>query len=779
MIPHAGLFRKYLRAIGGLVSLLLLGAAAAMVTISVQEQHHAVERLLSAEARYAAARVETFLAQLTDALAWVGDYQQQGQDKQLREQVHHLLQKAPPIMELLVVEDLSRVRLRFSRVDVDCMRACADAELSIEDSALMESAAHEQRPVFGKVRFRDGWQPLIPVALATRGGTRQGLLAEIDLRQIQSTVSALRIGQTGYIQLVDSQWQLVAHPDPSQVLRHLDLRSSPAVQAAFGTAPGIATMTRALDGKRILLAVAAVPSTRWWVFAEQPVAEAFAPVFTVMRTLAIAILLALALAVGLSFLLARHMALPILALRAGAAHLAAGHLDTRIDIATGDEVGLLADEFNNMAAALAHSHAELEQRVEARTHALSAAGVQLQQQADELAAANAELSKRAAVLSLHGEQLERASAAKTRFLAAASHDLLQPMHAVGLLVDILNQRAQPAGSGPLLEKLQGAVRGMESLFASLLDISRLDAKQVEANLRPVDLGQLFTFLEVRYQQLAAAKGLVLRVVTCDWVVRTDPVLLERILGNLLSNAIRYTARGGILLGCRRAGPNVEVIVYDTGSGIAPQDQIRIYDEFVQLGRSERDRNQGLGLGLAIVHRSAALLGHPLSLRSVVQRGSAFGIRLPCLPHQPAAEPSGTAAPVVPPSLIGAFVVLIDDDADSRYAMEQVFHTWSCHVVSAATVSQALARMQHHLRIPDLIVTDWRLPDGANGLDAIASLRKMSEETTPGLLLTADANPPHAADLPACCKVASKPVNVRRMLELLTELLAPSVAPPYI
>jgi signal transduction histidine kinase/CheY-like chemotaxis protein len=571
---------------------------------------------------------------------------------------------------------------------------------------------------------------------------------------------------------------LVAHPDPSQVLRHLDLRSSPAVQATLGSAPGIATMTRALDGRRILLAVAEVPATHWWVFAEQPVKEAFAPVAAVIRALAFAILVALALAAGLSFLLARRMARPILALRAGAAHLAAGHLDTRIAIATGDEIGLLADEFNHMAAALAHSHAELEQRVEARTLALSDAGVQLQQQSDALAAANAELSRRAAKLALHGDQLERASAAKTRFLAAASHDLLQPMHAVGLLVDILSQHAQPAGSGPLLQKLQGAVRGMEGLFASLLDISRLDAKQVEADIRPVELRQLFAFLEVRYQPLAAAKGLALRVVACDWVVRTDPVLLERILGNLLSNAIRYTTRGGILLGCRRAGPNVRVIVYDTGSGIAPQDQERIYDEFVQLGRSERDRNQGLGLGLAIVHRSAALLGHPLSLRSVVRRGSAFGVRLACLPQQPAAALPGASVPVVPPALKGAFVVLIDDDADSRYAMEQVFGTWSCHVVSAATVAQALTQMENHLRSPDLIVTDWRLPGGADGLDAIASLRKVSEETIPGLLLTADANPPHAAELPARCKVASKPVNVRRMLGLLAELLAPS-APPSV
>ncbi|HYP70594.1 MAG TPA: ATP-binding protein, partial [Variovorax sp.] len=227
------------------------------------------------------------------------------------------------------------------------------------------------------------------------------------------------------------------------------------------------------------------------------------------------------------------------------------------------------------------------------------------------------------------EAAVRSDQAKSRFLAAASHDLRQPMHALSLFVGVLRGEALPASSRELVDNISRAASAMGTLFEGLLNLSRLDAGVVVPRMQPVALDVLIEQLALEFGPQAQARGLQLRVRPCGAVVQTDPALLGRILRNLVDNAIRHTSRGAVLIGCRRAGrAAVRVEVWDTGPGIPQDEHERVFWEFHQLGNPERERSKGLGLGLAIVRRTAALLRHPLILRSRVGRGTVFGLTLP-------------------------------------------------------------------------------------------------------------------------------------------------------
>lgn len=257
-------------------------------------------------------------------------------------------------------------------------------------------------------------------------------------------------------------------------------------------------------------------------------------------------------------------------------------------------------EITRISRELAQSNETLEEQVRARTAELRAAK----------------------------DAAERANRAKSRFLAHAGHDLKQPLQAIGMFTGMLDRQVQSPRGLALVRDLRLAQRSMHDLLNAILEISRLESGVVEPRLTDVPLAPLFQQLTAELGGLAEAKGLGFRVVTTGAVVRSDPFLLERILRNLLVNAIRYTEEGSVLLGCRRRGGRLWIAVYDTGRGIAESDRRRIFEEFVQLDRPDRDRSEGIGLGLAIVDRLARLLGLTLELRSIEGRGSAFAIGLP-------------------------------------------------------------------------------------------------------------------------------------------------------
>lgn len=337
------------------------------------------------------------------------------------------------------------------------------------------------------------------------------------------------------------------------------------------------------------------------------------------------------------------------------------------------------------------------------------------------------------------DAVTRASVAKSTFLAAASHDLRQPLHALTLFVGALDHRLKDGESRQILGQVQGSLTAMRSLFDALLDVSRLDAGIVEPRVETFDLRPMLERLAAEYEPQAADKGLAWRCVSTSAVVRSDPVLLERILRNLLSNAVRYTNRGEVGLECTRQGPRLAITVADTGIGIPKERQQEVFLEFHQLDNPERDRTKGLGLGLAIVDRLARLLGHDLALDSEPGRGSRLTV------HVPAGDPTDLRSAVATDSgaisdLAGLRVLVIDDDAAIREGMAHLLRTWQCIAVLASSEEEAVRAVLDPDGPPDVLVADYRLWRGAVGTQVLERLWRQLGRRLPALLVTGDTAP---------------------------------------
>ncbi|MBD9491982.1 hybrid sensor histidine kinase/response regulator [Ensifer sp. ENS11] len=366
------------------------------------------------------------------------------------------------------------------------------------------------------------------------------------------------------------------------------------------------------------------------------------------------------------------------------------------------------------------------------------------------------------------EERDRAQAAdraKTRFLAAASHDLRQPIHALSLLVStlaILGQRGNVASADArdLATRAKSAVSNLGGLLNALLDISRLDAGIVTIANETVSLRDLFRDLRDEFAAEANQRGLDWRIVNSDLLIDSDPMMLRRILNNLLSNAFRYTNAGGVLLGCRRRGNSVEIQVLDSGSGIPADQQAMVFEEFMQLQNPARDRTQGLGLGLAIVRRTAELLQHPLRLVSVPGRGSMFSITVPRArsvgsPLQPG-RPSPAAG-------ITAGIILVEDEKEVADAMVRLL-TLEGHRIYAGRSAEEVLRVHSEALVAgsapvDLIVADYRLEHGATGLDAIQTLCDHIGRRVPAIIVTGDTSPSRLKEVSASrARILHKPIT---------------------
>ncbi len=361
---------------------------------------------------------------------------------------------------------------------------------------------------------------------------------------------------------------------------------------------------------------------------------------------------------------------------------------------------------------------------------------------------------------------ESANQAKSRFLAAASHDLRQPLHALGLFVDALKSAGDEAARGRLLERVDDALEALGKLFDALLDISRLDAGVVEARREHFPLAPLLRKLEGEFRAVAEARGLRLGVLSTTLAVESDPLLLERILRNLLANALRYTERGGVVLGARRRGGAVCIEVWDSGCGIDAEGLGRIFDEFAQLQNPERDRSKGLGLGLAIVRRLCALLGHDIAVQSRPGRGSVFRVRVPRGQAGDGGAPRFAAPPEVL-ALQGLRVLVIDDESAILEAMGALLTAWGCEVWLAESAEAAVAQLADG-PAPAVILADLRLRGGRTGIEAITALRGHYGEEIPALLLSGDTAPERLqlareAGLPMLHKPV-KPARLRAFLQ---------------
>ncbi len=331
--------------------------------------------------------------------------------------------------------------------------------------------------------------------------------------------------------------------------------------------------------------------------------------------------------------------------------------------------------------------------------------------------------------------------AQARFLAAASHDLRQPVHALGLLAAQAETELRGRRAAATAAQMQEMAQALDGLVETLLDISRLDSGALVPRPGPVALQRLFDRLAPEFAVLADARGLQWRLRPAPLWVHSDEPQLERMLRNLLSNALNHTAAGGVLLAARRRGDAVRISVWDTGPGIAPEHQSRIFDEFVQLQNPGRDRRRGHGLGLSIVARLSRILGHPVALRSRPGRGSCFSVTVPAgrVPDASAAKPAAPAAPPLALPLQDLRVALVEDDEAVRVATASLLGAWGCRVWADAAVQPLLARLGADARLLDRAISDWRLEEG-DGLAAIAALREAAGAELPALLLSGETLP---------------------------------------
>ncbi len=338
-------------------------------------------------------------------------------------------------------------------------------------------------------------------------------------------------------------------------------------------------------------------------------------------------------------------------------------------------------------------------------------------------------------------QTQAARDAQARFLAAASHDLRQPVHALGLLAAQAEAELHGRRAAATVAQLQAMAQALDSLVEALMDVSRLDNGAIVPRMQPLPLTALFDRLAPEFAVLAESRGLQWRLRPTALWVHSDEGQLERMLRNLLSNALNHTVQGGVLLAAQRRGDQVRVGVWDTGPGIAPEHQARIFDEFVQLQNPGRDRRRGHGLGLSIVARLSRLLQHPVDLRSRLGRGSCFSLSLPwAQATSGSAQPPALALP-----LQGLRLALVEDDQAVLDATASLLRAWGCQVWADAAVSPLLARLQAEGVVPERVISDWRLAQG-DGLSAIAALRQWAGAPLPALLLSGETLPLPAAQM---------------------------------
>ncbi len=418
-------------------------------------------------------------------------------------------------------------------------------------------------------------------------------------------------------------------------------------------------------------------------------------------------------------------------------------------------------EFKEQEAALVEAKMLLEQRVAERT---------------------AELEDAMSLLKGAKLEAEDANASKTRFLAAAAHDLLQPLNATKLFAALLHEnRAQlPTEQRDVAGRIHEGLESVEELLSALLDISRLDTAAPEPKLESISVDELFAALRRQFADAFADDELELRVHKTNYWVRSDRSMLRRVLQNFLSNARRYTRSGGVLLGSRRRGDKLALQVIDTGVGIAENDQQRVFEEFQRLAggdKADKGAKRGLGLGLAIVRRIARLLDHEIDMRSDYGRGSVFEVIVPLAEAGATSEAKSDARPAQSQSspLVGEHIVCIDNEADILDGMRGLLGKWGALPGTARNRDEALAECERirseHGRAPSLLIVDYHLDDGKLGTEVVDAIRQHANRTIPAIVITADHTDAVAQDIrDRGLALLHKPVKPAALRAQITSLL---------
>ncbi|MGO8917800.1 MAG: chemotaxis protein CheB [Stellaceae bacterium] len=369
-------------------------------------------------------------------------------------------------------------------------------------------------------------------------------------------------------------------------------------------------------------------------------------------------------------------------------------------------------------------------------------------------------------------QAEQANIGKSRFLAAASHDLRQPLQTISLLQGLLASKIKDEGALKLVARLDETLSAMAGMLNTLLDINQLEAGIVRAETVGFPIDDLLQRLRTEFVYHAEAQSLGWRVVSSGLTVHSDPRLLEQMLRNLLSNAMKYTAQGKVLLGCRRRGDKLRVEVWDTGPGIEEGQLQRIFEEFHQLDNPARERSRGLGLGLAIVQRLADLLGHRIDVRSRPGKGSVFAVEVPLAPHEPARLPGLHQPRSEESAHRSGAILVVEDEPAVRETLKLLLDGEGHRTVTAADGKKALELVAERAMQPDLVIVDYNMPNDLNGLQVIAGLQTILHHEIPAIVLTGDISTDALREIAHQGRThLNKPVRAKELTTLVQQLLA--------
>jgi signal transduction histidine kinase len=608
--PHRRLIWKYTAVVVALVAAAAVSVGLTELYFSYQDSKRALARVEQDKASSAADSIELTMQDILDRLEGLAQPTTETGSAGLEErgqEFHGLLLRNELVSELTYLDAAGKERFRASPLAPDRVNSGMDFSGSEEFVGAME-----QERFLGDVDYEAG--PHVKIAVAGPGGGGV-VVADIDLTFVNPIIERAGIGTAGYAYAVDSRGKLLAHPDVDLLLADTNLASLPQVDAALQgppDTPGDAVTTgRDQDGREVLSAFQRIESLGWVVFVEEPLSEAFAPLKAAIWRTALLLVAFLVLAIATSVLLARRLVRPIESIQVAAAKIGSGALDERIEIASNDELGALAQEFNRMAAQLQESYAGLEQKVEGRTQ--------------ELASALAELDEKS-------RELEAASLHKSQFLANMSHELRTPLNAIigfsqvlreGMFGDVNAKQAE------YLDDILSSGNHLLSLINDVLDLSKVEAGQIELDVSPFSLQEALESGVVMVRERATRDGVRITLEPTDiGLVSGDERRVRQVVFNLLSNAVKFTPEGGhVDVRALQVNGEVQVSVADTGPGIAAEDVHRIFEEFQQTDAGLEQR-EGTGLGLALSKRLVELHGGRIWVDSEPGAGSTFVFTLP-------------------------------------------------------------------------------------------------------------------------------------------------------
>jgi len=597
------LFRKYAVLFVTLVTGALLANGLIEIYFSYQENKTALAHIQREKALAAALKIEQFTSKIELQISWIAPWGPPGVSPDTNEYLR-LLRQDPAITEIRYIDSAGKEQLHVSRLGMDREKSGVDFS---HNPAFLE--ARRGKTWFSPVYYRKGSEPYMRIAMAGPRKRSGVTVADVNLKFVWEVVNQIKVGKAGGAYVVDSEGNLIAHTNISLVLKKTDLSSLPQVAAArerpLNPGQEEVSVARDLQGRQVLTTYAPISPLSWFIFLEQPLAEAFMPLYASIFRTALFVLAGIVLSILAGLILARRMVTPIRALRDGAARIGAGDFGHRMDVHTGDELESLGKEFNQMTTRLQESYTHLEEKVKARTIDLSDAF----------------------------QQLEIANKHKSEFLANMSHELRTPLNAILGYTELIVDKIY----GDVPDKIQEILvrvgengRHLLSLINDVLDLSKIEAGRLTLSLNDYSMQDLVQTVITSVESLGAEKNLVLKTeVPSDLATgRGDEQRIAQVFLNLVGNAIKFTDEGEVSIEVAISNSSFLISVADTGPGLSEDDQQGIFEEFHQVDGSSTREKGGTGLGLSIARRIVEMHGGSIWVESTLGKGSTFWFTLP-------------------------------------------------------------------------------------------------------------------------------------------------------